>query len=163
CAIAWNDRGIIGVQLPEATTAKTLARILERFSIAHETAPPARVRPALEGIVALLRGEDRDLSSITLDMDRVPLFNQRVYEIARTIPPGSTLSYGDIAKQLEMPEAARAVGQALGENPFPIIVPCHRVLAAGGKLGGFSANGGVETKRRLLEIEGALAVGGRTL
>ena len=163
CAIAWNDRGIIGVQLPEATTPKTLARILERFSIAHETAPPAHVRQALEGIVALLRGEDRDLSAITLDMDRVPVFNQRVYEIARTIPPGSTLSYGEIAKQLGMPEAARAVGQALGENPFPIIVPCHRVLAAGGKLGGFSANGGVETKRRLLEIEGALAVGGRTL
>jgi methylated-DNA-[protein]-cysteine S-methyltransferase len=151
------------VQLPEATASKTRARILERFTIAHETAPPAHVSQALEGIVALLRGEDRDLSAITLDMDRVPLFNQRVYEIARTIPPGGTLTYGEIAKQLGMPEAARAVGQALGENPFPIIVPCHRVLAAGGKLGGFSANGGVETKRRLLEIEGALAVGGRTL
>jgi methylated-DNA-[protein]-cysteine S-methyltransferase len=163
CGIAWNDRGIIGVQLPEATESRTRARILQRFTEARETSPPPHVRQAIEGIVALLGGEAPDLSAIALDMDRVPLFNQRVYEIARAIPPGCTLSYGEIAKDLDVPDSARAVGKALGENPFPIIVPCHRVLAAGGKLGGFSANGGVGTKRRLLEIEGALAVGGRTL
>ncbi len=88
-------------------------------------------------------------------MDGVPEFHRRVYEAARAIPPGNTLSYGDIAKRAGVPGAARAVGQALGRNPFPIVVPCHRVLAAGGKIGGFSAQGGVETKRRMLEIEGA--------
>ena len=163
CAIAWNDRGIIGVQLPEASEAKTRARILGRFTDAREASPPHHVQQAIEDIAALLRGEGPDLAGVALDMDHVPLFNQRVYEVARAIPPGCTLSYGEIAKELEMPDAARAVGKALGENPFPIIVPCHRVLAAGGKLGGFSANGGIGTKRRLLEIEGALAVGGRTL
>ena len=88
-------------------------------------------------------------------MDGVPEFHRRVYEAARAIPPGNTLSYGDIAKRVGAPGAARAVGQALGRNPFPIVVPCHRVLAAGGKIGGFSAQGGVATKRRMLAIEGA--------
>jgi methylated-DNA-[protein]-cysteine S-methyltransferase len=163
CGIAWNDRGVLGIQLPEATESRTRARLLARFTESREAPPPAHVQRAMKDIVAVLRGEDHDLSDIALDMDRVPLFNQRVYEIARAIPTGCTLTYGEIAKQLGTPEAARDVGRALGENPFPIIVPCHRVLAAGGKLGGFSANGGVNTKRRLLEIEGALAVGGRTL
>ena len=87
----------------------------------------------------------------------MPPFHRRVYEVARTIPPGATLSYGEIATRLGAPGSARAVGQALGRNPFAIVVPCHRVLAAGGKLGGFSANGGVTTKLRLLSIEGAQA------
>jgi len=95
-----------------------------------------------------------DLSTIALDMDEVPAFHRRVYEAARNIPPGMTLSYGDIAARVGAPGAPRAVGQALGRNPFPIIVPCHRVLAAGGKIGGFSAQGGVATKRRMLAIEG---------
>ena len=110
---------------------------------------------AVEGIVALLGGEPSDLSAVALDMEDVPRFHQRVYELARTIPAGATLSYGDIAARLGAPGSARAVGQALGRNPFAIVVPCHRVLAAGGKLGGFSANGGVATKLRLLSIEGA--------
>ena len=114
-------------------------------------------------IVALLRGQPRDLSDIVLDMDGVPPFHQRVYAVARTIPPGATLTYGEIATQLGDRGAARAVGQALGRNPFPIIVPCHRVLAAGGKVGGFSANGGITTKLRLLTIEGAHAEPQRNL
>jgi methylated-DNA-[protein]-cysteine S-methyltransferase len=88
-------------------------------------------------------------------MDGVPPFERRVYEVARTIVPGATLAYGDIAARLGAPGEARAVGQALGHNPFPLVVPCHRVLAAGGKVGGFSANGGIATKLRLLSIEGA--------
>jgi methylated-DNA-[protein]-cysteine S-methyltransferase len=106
-------------------------------------------------MAALLDGKKADLSKIALDMDGVPEFHRRVYEAARTIPAGATLSYGEVAKRAGAPGAARAVGQALGRNPFAIVVPCHRVLAAGGKLGGFSAKGGTNTKVRMLEIEGA--------
>jgi O-6-methylguanine DNA methyltransferase len=154
CGIAWSERGVAGVQLPEADETETRARMLQRFPAAVEADPPAKVRRALESITALLRGEPRDLSSVTLDMDGVTPFHRRVYEMARTIPPGKTLAYGDIAARLEARGAARAVGQALGQNPFPIIVPCHRVLAAGGKVGGFSAHGGTATKLRMLAIEG---------
>src|SRR5438477_7793213 len=153
CGIAWGERGVTGVQLPEAGESETRMRMLHRFPAAGEAPPPPEVRQAVEGIVALLRGDETDLSSIPLDMESVPEFHRRVYEAARTIPPGQTLSYGDIARRLGAPGAARAVGQALGRNPFPIVVPCHRVLAAGGKIGGFSAHGGTETKRRMLAIE----------
>jgi O-6-methylguanine DNA methyltransferase len=159
CGIAWGERGVLGVQLPESREPETRARLLERFPDAAEAVPPLEVQHALDGIVALLRGEARDLSAVALDMERVPLFNRRVYDTARTIPAGATLSYGEIATRLGEPGAARAVGQALGRNPFAIIVPCHRVLAAGGKIGGFSANGGITTKLRLLSIEGAHANG----
>jgi methylated-DNA-[protein]-cysteine S-methyltransferase len=110
----------------------------------------------------LLRGELKDLSHVRIDLERVPEFNRRVYDVARTIGPGKTLSYGEIAERLGDRLLARDVGQALGQNPIPIIVPCHRVLAAGGKMGGFSAPGGAATKLRLLSIEGAQP-GGPTL
>jgi methylated-DNA-[protein]-cysteine S-methyltransferase len=157
CAIAWGERGVVGVHLPEATEARTRARVLRRFPGGREAPPPPEVQRAIDGIVALLRGEASDLSAVALDMGRVPPFHRRVYEIARTIPPGATLSYGEIAARLGDPSVARAVGQALGQNPFAIVVPCHRVLAAGRRSGGFSAPGGVRTKLRLLEIEGARA------
>jgi methylated-DNA-[protein]-cysteine S-methyltransferase len=162
CGIAWAERGIVGVQLPESNEVATRARMLRRFPGARELKPPPDVRRAVDGIVALLRGAPSDLSSVPLDMTRVPAFNRRVYEIARTIPVGVTLSYGEIAARLGKRDAARAVGQALGRNPFAIVVPCHRVLAAGGKLGGFSAAFGVKTKQRLLSIErdGLLAAKG---
>ena len=155
CGIAWNARGIIGVQLPERHASATRARLMRRFPQARETAPPASIQQAIDGIRAVLHGEKRDLSSAALDMDGVPAFHQQIYAVARTIPAGATLSYGDIATQLGDSSAARQVGEAMGGNPFPIIVPCHRVLAAGGKVGGFSAAGGVTTKLRLLQIEGA--------
>jgi O-6-methylguanine DNA methyltransferase len=122
---------------------------------ARAASPAPDVQSAIDGIVALVGGEASDLSAVALDMERVPPFDRRVYEVARTIPPGATHSYGEIAARLGAPGAARAVGQALGQNPFAIVVPCHRVLAAGGKPGGFSANGGITTKLRLLAIEGA--------
>jgi len=155
CGVAWGDRGIAGLQLPEADEQQTRARMLQRYPTAGESIPPSEVRQALDRIAALLNGEPSDLSVVPLDMDGVPPFHRRVYEVARRIPPGATLSYGEIAARLGAPCAARAVGQALGQNPFPIVVPCHRVLAAGGKLGGFSAHGGVGTKLRMLAIEGA--------
>jgi methylated-DNA-[protein]-cysteine S-methyltransferase len=154
CGIAWSDRGVVGVQLPEATEAATRARLQRRFPDASEASPTSSIRSVIDGIVALLAGEDAgDLSDIELDLRSVPAFNAAVYRVARTIPPGETLTYGEIAARLNDPGAARAVGQALGTNPIPIIVPCHRVLAAGGRAGGFSAPGGVMTKLKLLEIE----------
>ncbi len=156
CGIAWGERGIAAVQLPEASAQKTRARLLRRFPAAREVPPSPEVQRALDGIAALLRGEASDLSTVALDLEDLPAFNRRVYEVARAIPPGATLSYGEIAARLgEPPQAARDVGQALGQNPIPIIVPCHRVLAANGKPGGFSASGGVTTKLRLLTIEKA--------
>jgi len=104
-----------------------------------------------------MRGEACDLASVVLDMSGVPPFHRRVYEMARTIAPGCTMSYGELASRLGVPGSARAVGQALGRNPFPIVVPCHRVLASSGKPGGFSASGGVGTKLRMLALEGAHA------
>ena len=156
CGIAWSDRGIVSVQLPEASDDATRVRLLRRSPQADESTPPADVRRAIDGVTALMRGEPVDLSSIALDMEGVPPFHRRVFEIARTIPVGRTRSYGEIAALLGDPGSARAVGEALGRNPFPIIVPCHRVLTASGKLGGFSAHGGAATKRRLLIIERAL-------
>jgi methylated-DNA-[protein]-cysteine S-methyltransferase len=155
CGIVWGARGIAGVQLPEANEAATRARILRRYAGAAEAAPPPQVRRAADGIVALLRGERHDFGDVELDFGELPEFNRKVYAIALEIPPGKTMTYGEIAERLGDKLLARAVGQALGENPIPLIMPCHRVLAAGGKPGGFSASGGVVTKLRLLSIEGA--------
>ena len=156
CGIAWGERGINAVQLPMGSEDKTRGRIRQRYGDITEAPPPAEVRAAIEGIVELLAGKPNDLRDVVLDLDGVPEFNRGVYDIARAIPPGKTLTYGDIAKKLGGVELSRDVGQALGRNPCPIVVPCHRVLAAGGKPGGFSANGGVVTKLKMLEIEGAV-------
>ncbi len=162
CGIVWSERGVVGVQLPERSEDATRNRIRRRFPTAGETVPSDGVLRAIGDIVALLSGEPRDLTHVTIDTDGVADFNRRVYAIARAIPPGATLSYGEIAERLGDRSLARVVGQALGQNPFPVIVPCHRVLAAGGKVGGFSAPGGIVTKLRLLTIEGAQP-GGPTL
>ena len=169
CAIAWGAHGVLAVQLPDADDAATLRRLVRGLpeppdsaaahpAAAHPAAAPlAVVDTAIAAITDLLHGQPRDLLEIVLDLRRIPPFHQRVYEVARTIAPGTTLTYGAIAQRLGMPGAARAVGQALGSNPFVIVVPCHRVLAADGRAGGFSAPGGTLTKLRLLTIEGAFA------
>jgi methylated-DNA-[protein]-cysteine S-methyltransferase len=155
CGIAWGDHGLLGVQLPEATEARTLSRLAQKAPRAREVAMPDHVRQACDAMAELLRGAARDLTFVAVDMEQVPAFNRSVYDIARTIAPGETLTYGDIATRLGDKLLSRAVGKALGENPFPIVIPCHRVLAANGKTGGFSANGGVATKFRMLAIERA--------
>jgi methylated-DNA-[protein]-cysteine S-methyltransferase len=158
CGIVWNERGLTGVHLPDADSARTRAGVERRFPGAVLAPATPVVQQAIDGIVALFRGEKRDLREIVLDVDGLPEFNRRVYALARTIPPGVTLTYGEVAMRLGTPGMARAVGQALGQNPWPIVVPCHRVLAADGGMGGFSAPGGVATKRRMLEIEGVEGV-----
>ena len=155
CGIVWSGRGIAGVRIAEKSEQSARNRIASRYPGVREVSPPPDVQRVVADIVALLNGEAKDLSSVALDFDGVPDFNRRVYDVARTIRPGETLSYGEIAARLGDRSLARDVAQALSENPFPIIVPCHRVLAAGGKMGGFSAPGGVRTKLRMLSIEGA--------
>src|SRR5260370_6679011 len=140
CGIAWGARGIIGVQLPEAGEARTRARLARRYPHAREAPPPAEVRRVIDRIVSLLGGQASDLSAAALDMDGVPEFDRPVYRVALAIAPGATLSYGEIAARLGERGLARDGGQALGRNPFPIILPCHRVLAAGGNAGGVAAN-----------------------
>ena len=158
CGIAWNAKGIAGFQLPSATADVTRSRLERRWTDAVESTPPPGVQRVIERVLALLAGEAIDLSDIPVDLADAPEFHRKVYELARTIPPGRTMTYGEIARRLGVPHEAREVGQALGRNPIAIIVPCHRVLGADGKMGGFSASGGVATKRRILEIEGAAAL-----
>jgi methylated-DNA-[protein]-cysteine S-methyltransferase len=157
CGIAWGERGIAAVELPGRDDAATRRRLRRAVPGATELQPPADVAAAIDAIASLFAGEPEDLSSVVLDLDDVPEFDLRVYECARAIPPGETRSYGEIATRLGEPGAAQAVGRALARNPVPIVVPCHRVLAANGALHGFSAPGGLETKRRMLALEGALA------
>jgi methylated-DNA-[protein]-cysteine S-methyltransferase len=165
CAIAWavdehaheaNGHRIVQVQLPEADAEATRRRMRRRVPGVEEGAPPADIAGAMARIAAALRGEADDLMSIALDMSQVPPFHRKVFEAARAIPPGRTRTYGEIAAAIGEPGSAQAVGQALGSNPFAPVVPCHRVLAADGTMHGFSAHGGVTTKRRMLEIEGAV-------
>lgn len=155
CGIAWGAGGIVGVQLPEADAAGTRARLLRSTGALPEADPPAEVLAAIGQIRALLAGEPHDLSALVLDMHRLTDFQRRVYAATSAIPPGQTRTYGEIAAELGDTHLARAVGQALGFNPFAPVVPCHRVLAAGQRAGGFSAHGGAATKLRMLATEGA--------
>jgi methylated-DNA-[protein]-cysteine S-methyltransferase len=158
----WNTRGIAGVQIHDRTEDATRARVAKRFPAAKEAPPSPQAQHAIDGMVALLQGEPRDLKDIPIDDTGTSDFNAKVYAIARNIPPGRTMTYGEIAERLGDKLLSQKVGVALGQNPCPIIMPCHRVLAASGKTGGFSAPGGVATKMRLLSIEGAQP-GGPTL
>jgi methylated-DNA-[protein]-cysteine S-methyltransferase len=158
CAIRWTERGVAGLQLPERTAQGTRSRVLRRWAGVQEMPPPPEIQRAIDRILVLLAGQPVDLGDIAVDLDSVPEFHRKVYEVARTVPAGQTITYGEIARRLGVPHESREVGQALGRNPIAIIVPCHRVLAADGKMGGFSASGGVATKRRILEIERADAL-----
>ncbi len=155
CGIAWGELGILGVQLPEAREIETRRRLFRLYPEARELRPPLNVELAIEGIVALLRGEPSDLSDVTLDMTGIHVFSQRVYAFTRTIPRGETRTYNEIAATLRLSSAVHSVTQAITRNPFMIIVPCHRVLETGGYTDRISPNGGAISKRRLLSIEGA--------
>jgi len=157
CGIAWGPQGVLAVQLPEADPLRTRERLLKRLSPLPEATPPVMVQAAIDGVQAVLEGRSRgDLREIALDMSRLTPFQRQVYDFVRAIPPGQTRTYGEVAQALGDPGLARAVGQAMGHNPFAPVVPCHRVLAAGNKPGGFSASGGARTKLRMLMMEGAL-------
>jgi len=154
CAAAWGESGLLWVGLPEASDGATRARVLLRHPDASEGRPRGDARAAIDAMKGHLAGRLDALAGVRLDDARLPDFHRRVYEALRLVRPGETIGYGELAARVGSPGAARAVGQAVGKNPFPIVVPCHRVLASGGRAGGFSAHGGLDTKRRMLAIEG---------
>ena len=156
CGVAWNARGLAGVQLPEKDRAVTGRRLAAKCHSAGAAEPPPWVRTLVADIEKYLAGEKIDFSSITVDLEGLDDFRRKLYAALRSIGFGRTTTYGELAKQLGSTdwEGARDVGDAMGKNPMPIVIPCHRVLAAGGKLGGFSAYGGATTKQKLLALEG---------
>ncbi len=155
CAIGWRAHAVRSLRLPAAGPDALLARLLARDPQAAPAEPSPPIAEAIRRVRALLAGECDDLRSIAIDDTGYSDFERRVWAATRLIAPGQTRTYGEIARAIGEPDAARAVGRALGRNPIPVIVPCHRVLAAGGRPGGFSAPGGVATKFRLLAIERA--------
>jgi methylated-DNA-[protein]-cysteine S-methyltransferase len=156
CGVAWNARGLIAVQLPEKTRAATERRLAVRAGSAGAAAPPAWVEALVADIQRYLAGERVDFSAVAVDLENLEPFRQRLYAALRETPYGATTTYGALAQRLGLddPQAARDVGAAMGRNPVPLVIPCHRVLAAGGRLGGFSAPGGSATKAKLLALEG---------
>ena len=156
CALRWTDAGIASVRLPSPRTAG-LPRVDDHPDV------PQSVRAAIAGIVAVLGGNAVDLGFVVLDERGIDPFRRAVYAATRAIPPGTTATYGEVARAIGRPDAARDVGAALARNSCPIIVPCHRVLGANGRLTGFSAPGGLETKRRMLALEGAPGFGQQVL
>jgi methylated-DNA-[protein]-cysteine S-methyltransferase len=155
--LAWNQTGLVAVRLPTAEPSKARAALQRRVPDATEAAPPPVIAAVIADIRDLLAGGKPDFAEAPLDLSRTPEFHAQVYAVARAIAPGETLTYGEVAERLGDKSLAREVGQALGHNPWPIVVPCHRVTAAGGKLGGFSAPRGAATKLKLLALEGARA------
>jgi len=158
--IAWAGSAVTSVQLPECDDAATLRAMANavRTPVRHcstDSPVPPPIRRAIDAITSLLAGHQTDLNFVEIELppSRSTPFERRVYDATRTIAPGESLTYGEVASLVGEPGAAQAVGQALGANLIPLIIPCHRVLGAQGHLVGFSANGGVDTKRRLLLIE----------
>jgi methylated-DNA-[protein]-cysteine S-methyltransferase len=156
CAVRWSEAGIASVRLPSPATA-TLPGLADVADV------PDPIKAAIGGIEAVMAGQTLDLAFVELDERGIDQVRQAVYTATRAIPPGSTVTYGEIARAIGRPDGARDVGAALASNPFPIVVPCHRVVGANGKLTGFSAPGGLATKRRMLELEGAPGYGQQTL
>jgi len=156
CGVAWNSRGLAGVQLPEKDRGKTELRLAVKCHSTHAAAVPPWIQSVISDIQRYLSGQPVDFSAITVDLDGIDDFRQKLYTALRGIGFGHTVTYGELAKQLGSTgwEGARDVGEAMGRNPMPIVIPCHRVLAAGNKPGGFSAYGGVATKQKLLSLEG---------
>jgi methylated-DNA-[protein]-cysteine S-methyltransferase len=155
CAIVWRGEAIVGSALPDISDDRMRAVILRRFPAAVESSPPPFAARAVHAVQRLLRGEVGSFSDTPLNLAEMSDFDREVLEECSQIPVGETRTYGEIAAALGAPGASRAVGKALGSNPIPIIIPCHRVLAANGGAGGFSAPGGAHTKLKILEIEGA--------
>jgi methylated-DNA-[protein]-cysteine S-methyltransferase len=155
CALVWRGGLVIGAALPETSDERARLSLGRRFPGTVEAEPPPFAAEAIARVSQHLAGDRTDLDDIPLDLGAGSDFERSVWETARLIPCGEVRSYGDIAREIGAPKAAQAVGVALGRNPVPIIVPCHRVLAAEGRSGGFSAPGGIATKFRILEIEGA--------
>lgn len=152
--LVWSDAGIVRLQLPERTPTATERRLTRRVDHAGTARPPAPIVQAGKLLRQYMKGKRIDFADVALDLTRTSDFHRAIYAVARRLAWGETTTYGALAREAGSPDAARAVGQAMGRNPVPIIIPCHRVLASGQKVGGFSAFGGAATKERLLAMEG---------
>lgn len=152
--VAWSERGLTRLQLPESSRAATERRLRGRSASGTPVKPPLQIRRAIADIQSYVAGERVDFSTIALDLTGISTFYRGIYEAARRVGWGQTTTYGELAREAGSPGAARAVGQALGRNPVAIVIPCHRIVASGGKVGGFSAFGGAIAKERLLALEG---------
>ena len=161
--LAWSAQGLTRIQLPEKDRAATARRLLGRCPDAVASSAEEAPTDVLRQLESYAAGERVDFADVRLDLTGIDDFGQSIYRAARAVSWGETTTYGSLAKQVGAPDAARAVGGAMGRNPIPIIIPCHRVLASGGKPGGFSAYGGVLTKERLLALEGVYLGGGTPL
>ena len=156
-AIAWNARGVTSFRLPGASVEESRRSLLRRLAGAVEAEPSGAVATLVEAARRYFAGERVELADVPLDLGRQEPLYEKIYDLVRGLRWGETTTYGEIAKRLgEGPEVARDVGQAMARNPIPLFVPCHRVLAAGGRIGGFSAPGGAGAKARMLEMEGSL-------
>jgi methylated-DNA-[protein]-cysteine S-methyltransferase len=155
CGIAWNSIGVTRFQLPTRSPEATKRILLRRAPGAKPGAPTPEVAEAIAAVKRYFEGEQMDFSGVRLDLGGQDPFFERIYQAARRVEWGHTTTYGALAKELGAgPEAARDVGVAMARNPVALIIPCHRVLAAGGKVGGFSAPGGSAAKKRMLALEG---------
>lgn len=156
CGVAWSDRGLVAVQLPEANRAATERRLKAKSKSSGASEPPPRVAAVVDDVRRVLAGERADFDTVPVDLDDLDPFHRKIYEALRRVAWGATTTYGALARAAGGAdwEATREVGRAMARNPMPIVIPCHRVLAAGNKPGGFSAYGGVITKERLLAVEG---------
>jgi methylated-DNA-[protein]-cysteine S-methyltransferase len=155
CGIAWNDRGVTRFQLPTRRAESTERALMRHAPGAKPGEPSPEVAEAVAAVKRYFEGEEIDFSGVALDLEDQDAYFKQIYAAARRVGWGHTTTYGTLAKQLGAgPEAARDVGAAMANNPVPLIIPCHRVLAAGGKVGGFSAPGGSAAKLRMLELEG---------
>ncbi len=152
--VVFTEQALLRIHLPLESREATLTEL----SFLHPTAQPARPFPRIQSyldeLTRYFQGKPHDFFKVPLVLSALPAFHQRVLLAARNIPFGTTISYGELAREAGSPLASRAVGQALGKNPYPILIPCHRVFASGGKIGGFSAYGGIDTKKKLLALEG---------
>jgi len=164
CGVAWSACGLVALALPERDAPATETRLIAKSQSSGKAAPPPEIARAIAQIQNYCAGERIDFSAVPLDLSAIDPFRRRLYESMRALGFGETTTYGELAKRTGASdwEAARDVGIAMGQNPLPIVVPCHRVLAAGGKLGGFSAYGGTTTKEKLLALEGVRLPGSRS-
>jgi methylated-DNA-[protein]-cysteine S-methyltransferase len=153
CGVAWSARGVVRLVLPEASIEETETRLCRQAKVDARMKPPAWIADAIGAVQGYFLGEQVDLSTVALDLAHEPEFERRVYDALRRVGWAATTTYGRLASDAGSPGAARAVGRAMARNPVPVIVPCHRVLAAGGAVGGFSAHGGIATKQRMLALE----------
>jgi methylated-DNA-[protein]-cysteine S-methyltransferase len=163
CGIVWSNSGVLCVQLPQAREIDTRRRLYRLYPEAREARPPLNTELAIDGIAAILRGQDFDLTEVTLDMNAIPHFDRRVYEFTRTIPRGETRTHSELAQRMRREGTEHSIAQAIAKNPYMIIVPCHRVLENGHYADKIAPNGGTISKRHLLSVEGTHLAASKTL